>query len=355
MDIRYNRLANILVNYSTRVRRGEKVLIYMIEPEAMPLVQEVYKETIKAGGLAEVYFTSTYLERALLQYGSDEQVRWVPEVDRWSIDWADVWIGIRAIRNPYELHDIPPDRLAAHSAVLGQLSGIRVDSTRWVICRVPTEAFAQKAEMSLEEATDFFFNATVRDWENESKQWLKWKDAFQQAKEVRIVGRDTDLVFSTEGRTYTLANGDKNIPDGEFFTAPVETSVEGKIYFEFPGLYLGRKIHGIRLEFRGGKVVQASADNDVELLQRALDTDTGSRYVGEFGVGVNYGIDRYVYETLFDEKMGGTIHLALGRAYKENGGVVESNLHWDIVKDLRQEGEIWLDGRKVFERGKFLI
>lgn len=355
MDTRYNQLADILVNYSTRVQRGEKVLIYMIEPEAMPLVQEVYKETVKAGGLPEVYFNSTYFERALLKYGSDEQIRWVPEVDRWSIEWADVWIGLRAIRNPHELHDISAERLAAHSAVVGQLSGLRVDSTRWVICRVPTEAFAQKAEMSLDEATDFFFNATVRDWANESKQWERWKDAFQQAKQVRITGRDTDLTFSTEGRLYKLAAGDKNIPDGEFFTAPVETSVEGKVYFEFPGLYLGRKIHGIRLEFREGRVVRATADDDVELLHKALDTDEGARFVGEFGVGVNYGIDRYVFETLFDEKMGGTIHLALGRAYKENGGVVESNLHWDIVKDLRREGAIWLDGRKVFERGKFLI
>ncbi|MCC7354151.1 MAG: aminopeptidase [Anaerolineae bacterium] len=355
MDTRYNQLANILVNYSTRVQRGEKVLVYMIEPEAMPLAQEVYKETVKAGGLAEVYFNSAYFERALLKYGSDEQIRWTPEVDRWSIEWADVWIGLRAIRNPHELHDIPAERLAAHSAVVGQLSNLRVDSTRWVICRVPTEAFAQRAEMSLDEATDFFFNATVRDWATESKQWEKWKETFQQATQVRIVGRDTDLTFSTAGRTYKLADGDKNIPDGEFFTAPVETSVEGKVYFEFPGLYLGRKIHGIRLEFQGGRVVKATADDDEELLHKALDTDAGARFIGEFGVGVNYGIDRYVFETLFDEKMGGTIHLAMGRAYKENGGVVESNLHWDIVKDLRREGAIWLDGRKVFAQGKFLL
>jgi aminopeptidase len=171
---------------------------------------------------------------------------------------------------------------------------------------------------------------------------------------VRIVGHDTDLTFSTAGRTYIVGDGHINIPDGEVYTAPVEDSAEGVITFEYPGVYAGRTIDGIRLEFRAGAVVAATANMGEEFLQQILAIDDGARRIGEFGVGVNFGIDRFVGDILFDEKIGGTIHLALGRSYAECGGKNQSSLHWDLVKDLRREGAIELDGRRVFENGHFL-
>jgi aminopeptidase len=209
--------------------------------------------------------------------------------------------------------------------------------------------------MSLDAAMTFFFDATLRDWEEESRRYQRIQDLFQAAAQVRIVGRDTDLTFSTAGRTYVLGDGHINIPDGEVYTAPVDDSAEGVIAFEYPGVYAGRPIDGIRLEFRAGEVVVATAESGEEFLQQILALDDGARRIGEFGVGVNDGIDRFVGDILFDEKIGGTIHLALGRAYAECGGKNQSALHWDLVKDLRTEGAIELDGRRVLENGHFLV
>jgi aminopeptidase len=221
--------------------------------------------------------------------------------------------------------------------------------------RVPNESFAQAAGMSLGEAMEFFFDATLRDWEEASRRYRRIGDLFQTASRVRIVGRDTDLAFSTAGRTYVVGDGHINIPDGEVYTAPVEDSAEGVITFKYPGVYAGRTIDGIRLELRAGEVVAATADTGEEFLQQILAIDDGARRIGEFGVGVNFGIDRFIGDILFDEKIGGTIHLALGRAYAECGGKNQSALHWDLVKDLRREGAIELDGRRVFEDGRFLV
>ncbi|MFA9403471.1 MAG: aminopeptidase, partial [Anaerolineales bacterium] len=165
--------------------------------------------------------------------------------------------------------------------------------------------------------------------------------------------KETDLSFSTEGRIYEVADGHLNMPDGEIFTAPVDDSAEGHIYFEFPGVYFGERIPGIKLEFSKGEVIGATAEGNEELLKNLIDMDEGSSRIGEFGVGINYGIDRFAYDILYDEKIGGTIHIALGRAYAECGGINQSALHWDIVKDLRQEGQIYLDGKLVFEKGRY--
>src|SRR5581483_9352648 len=178
---------------------------------------------------------------------------------------------------------------------------------------------------------------------------------FESAERVRIVGTDTDISFSTAGRKYVAGDGEFNMPDGEIFTAPVDDSAEGEIRFEVPAVYANRKIPGIRLRFERGVVVEASADENGEFLNQILDMDDGARRLGEFGVGLNFGIRRWTYEVLFDEKIGGTVHLALGRAYGECGGVNESALHWDIVKDLRANGYVELDGKRVLENGQFLV
>jgi aminopeptidase len=355
IDARWQQLADILVNYSTEVKKGDRVLITMMEVETFPLAKAVYTAAVQAGGLPFVEFQSAYLERDLMKFGTSEQVDWVCEIQTQGMEWADVYIGLRGARNPNEFSNIESHKIASHKRSMGKISAMRNDLTRWVLIRVPNESFAQQASTSLDEMMEFFFNATLRDWQSEAVRWHEIKDRFQTSETVRITGRETDITFSTKGRVYEVADGRKNMPDGEIFTAPVDDSAEGTIFFEFPGVYMGRLVGGIRLDFEYGEVVSASAEQNEDLLVQLLAMDDGARRLGEFGVGLNYGIDRYAYDILYDEKIGGTIHLALGRAYAENKGVNKSALHWDIIKDLREEGAIYLDGNKVMENGKFLF
>jgi aminopeptidase len=353
IDERWRRTAEILVNYSTSVRSGERVLIVMVEPETFPLAAAVYEAAIRAGGLPHVQFASAYLERALMRHGTEAQVGWVPEPELNAIHWADVYIGLRGARNPHEFAGVPADVIAAHRRAMGVVSRARTERTRWVLVRVPNEAFAQQAGMALDETMAFFFRAVLRDWAEEARTYERIRERFQRAHTVHITGRGTDLTFSTVGRTYVVGDGRHNMPDGEIYTAPVDDSLEGVVTFEFPGIYAGVRIPDIRLVFERGRVVSAAASANADLLARILDTDAGARRVGEFGVGLNFGIDRFTGDVLFDEKIGGTVHLALGRAYAECGGTNDSAVHWDIVKDLRVEGTISLDGEKVFEDGGY--
>lgn len=351
----WNELAKVLVNYSLKIQSKDKVLITMMEVETLPLLKAVYTQIIKAGGFPFVEFQSALLERQLMLHGNQEQLDWVPEPSANAMEWADAYVGLRGNRNPYEFQGISPKMLKSHKKAMGQLSAMRTELSRWVLVRVPNESLAQQAEISLDEMMAFFFNATLRDWEQEVVRYREIKDVFQKAKQVRIVGKETDFSFSTEGRTYLIGDGSYNIPDGEIYTCPVDDSANGTIYFDFPGVYAGQRIHGIRLVFEDGVLVKASSASNEDLLHELIRMDDGASRIGEFGVGTNFGIDRFVYDILYDEKIGGTIHLALGRAYKECGGINKSALHWDIVKDLREQGEIFLDGERVFNAGKFLI
>jgi aminopeptidase len=353
-DPRWTELASILVDYSTRTGRGDKLLIAMTELETFPLTLAVYEAAVRAGAFPQVQFASAYLERALLRYGSDELVARVPDLEWQGLTCADTYIGLRGVRNPHELAGIPPQRLIAHKRAMGQVSTLRNQQTRWVLVRVPNESFAQQAGMTLEETMSFFFRATLRDWSAEARDYERVRALFQSAAQVRITSRDTDLTFSTAGRTYILGDGHINLPDGEVYTAPIDDSAEGFITFEFPSSYAGQTIEGIRLEFHQGEVVRASAQRGEAVLREALASDAGARRIGEFGIGVNTGIDRFTGDIFFDEKIAGTIHLALGRAYAECGGTNQSALHWDLVKDLRTAGAIELDGRTVFVDGKFV-
>lgn len=354
-DPRWSQLAEILVHYSTDTKPGDKVQITMMEIDTFPLARAVYAAAVKAGALPHIEFQSAYLERDLMLHGSMDQLNWVPEMQAHGMEWADVYIGLRGARNPHEFTGISAEKIAAHKKAMGIVSAMRNELTRWVLVRVPNESFAQQSETSLDEMMAFFFNATLRDWSAEAARYIEFQKVFQAAETVHIVGKDTDLSFSTKGRIYVVADGKLNMPDGEIFTAPVDNSAEGHIYFEFPGVYVGQRVEGIRLDFSKGEVIKASAASNEGLLYKLLEMDEGAKRIGEFGVGTNFGIDRFCYDILYDEKIGGTIHLALGRAYSECGGVNHSALHWDIIKDLRQQGEIYLDGKKVFENGKFLF
>ena len=209
-DPRWGQLADVLINYSTATQPGEKVLITLMEIETLPLARAVHAEAVKAGALPQVEFQSAYLERDLMLYGNQEQLDWVPELNAYGMEWADAYVGLRGARNPHEFTGIAPEKITAHKRAMGRVSAMRNELTRWVLVRVPNESFAQQAETSLEEMMDFFFNATLRNWAEESKRYHELLEVFQAAEEVRIVGYETDLSFSTKGRIYEAADGHLN-------------------------------------------------------------------------------------------------------------------------------------------------
>ena len=355
MDRRWKQLGELLVGYSTGVKPGEKVMIAMGEVDALPLVLGVYEAVIRAGGLPQVQFLSETLRHQLLKYGSREQLTWVPEIEAYGMEWADVYIGLRGASNIHEHDDIPVETLSLNQGAMGKVSSMRWEKTRWCLVRVPNAAFAQAAETDEETITEMFFNASLLDWKKESEKWSTWARRLDAGAAVRLTGRHTDLGFSVKGRRWIPGDGKINMPDGEIMTAPVEDSVNGQIFFEFPGVLSGRLINDIRLRFKDGRVVEAASTTNQEFLRSVIATDAGSSRVGEFAMGTNMSVDRFCKDILIDEKIGGTIHLALGRGYPECGSLNKSAIHWDIVKDIRAEGAVYLDGEPVLEKGKFLM
>ncbi len=355
MDKRWNELGKILVNYSTAVQPGEKVLIAMHEIETLPLVRAVYEHAIKAGGFVQVQFHSELLRHNLLEYGSIEQISWVPELESYGMEWADVYIGLRGAHNLFEMANISPEKLALSQRANGKISTMRWEKTRWNLVRVPNDSFAQQAHTDIETMMDMFFDSCLIDWNSCSQEWGRIASILEKGNHIRITGKKTDLSFSIKGRKWVVGDGKINMPDGEIFTAPDETTLNGTIYFEIPGVFGGRLIPDIQLTWKDGKLVEAYASENLEYLQQILDTDAGSKSIGEFAIGVNSSINVYTTDILIDEKIGGTIHIALGRPYKECGGTYSSSIHWDIVKDTRLEGEIFLDNQLIFKNGKIII
>lgn len=355
MDKRWYQLADILVNHSTRVARGERVMIAMHEVETLPLARATYESVIKAGGYPQVQFLSETLRHSLLKYGSDEQLSWVPEIEAYGMEWADVYIGLRGAHNLAELADIPTEKLTLNQRAMGKVSTMRWEKTRWTLVRVPNEAFAMQADTDEETITDMFFDACLLDWPAVSKDWFRLARILEQGKEIRITGKGTDLRFSVAGRKWVASDGRINMPDGEIFTSPVTETIDGTIEFEFPGVFGGRLMDNIRFVWDHGKLVSAESSTNQTFLQSVVHSDAGSSLIGEFAIGTNPGVTRFCKDILIDEKIGGTVHIAMGRAYPECGGTNKSSIHWDIVKDTRTEGAIYLDGRKVFENGRFLI
>ena len=355
MDPRWKRLGELLVNYSTRVRPGERVMIAMIEPETYPLVQAVYEATIKAGAFPQVQFLSETLRHSLLRFGGAGQINWVPEIESHGMEWADVYIGLRGAHNLYELSDIPSEILAANQEVMGKISALRWEKTRWCIIRVPNESFAQAAGTDTETIMDMFFDSCFLDWEEETKTWDVWAEKLNQGNQIRITGNKTDLSFSTKGRRWVPYAGITNMPDGEISTAPVNGTENGAIYFDFPGVLGGRLVYDIFLVWDNGVLTRAESSTEQEFLRSILNRDEGARAIGEFAFGANPKVTRFCKDILIDEKIGGTIHIAMGRAYPECGGTNKSAIHWDIIKDLRTQGVVYMDGNVIFEKGKITL
>jgi len=352
-DPRVEKLADILLHHSTRVQAGETVLISSTEL-GKPLVEEVFHKTLSLGAFPLLKLTFSNLQPLYYQAASGEQLDTLLEVEELTYKKADVLINIRAPGNMKQLTGIEPQRMTRRMQATRPIQEwVLSGNVRWVLCNYPTEALAQEAEMSLLDYEDFVFGATNIDWEKQAGFLEKIKEAFDRGSEVQLVGPNTDIRFNIQGRPGIKCGGEHNMPDGEVFYAPVEDSVEGYIKYDFPAIYQGKEVDGVFLEFKKGEVVKAEADKNRDMLKKVIETDAGARRVGEFGIGTNYSIKYFSKDTLFDEKIGGTVHLALGKSYPEAGGKNDSAVHWDMIKDLRRGGKIYLDGNMVQENGEF--
>jgi aminopeptidase len=365
-DRRVEQLADLLVNYSIAAKPGQKVAIQG-STLAEPLIRAVYASVLRAGAHPTVLAALPGLEEIFYRYASDEQLQHVPPPHRLVVETYDGLIALMGSANTKMLSNVPPQKMALNQRAAGEIQRIFMQrhstgQLRWVGTLFPTNASAQDAEMGLAEFEDLVYGACLPDlddpigywkrfssWQQRLVEWLRGK------KEVRVLGPDTDLRLSIAGRPFINCDGRANMPDGEVFTSPVEGSVEGHVRYTFPAIYRGREVVNVRLRLEKGRVVEATADKGEEFLRQTLDVDAGARVPGEFAIGTNTGITRFMRNTLFDEKIAGTFHMALGASIPESGGTNLSAVHWDMVCDLREGGEIRVDGELLHKDGKFVI
>jgi aminopeptidase len=365
-DQRAEALARVLVQYSTGVKRGDTCVIIAGTP-AEPLALAVYEEVLRAGGQPIVNLTMEGQAPAFYKLASDEQLDWVSPPESWSADEADVHIVLMADANTRALSGVDPARQTRRKTAVKPLMKRTMERSaagefRWGLTLFPTQAYAAEADMSLAEYEDFYYRACLCDRPDPIAAWRKQSDEVRRLaewmsgkEEVHIKADGTDLRMNISGRRFIPAEGKHNMPDGEFFTGPIEDSTTGEVRFSYPATYGGREVAGVRLRFEDGRVVDASADRNEDFLLEMLDTDDGARRLGELGIGANYGIERFTKEILLDEKIGGTVHLAVGMSYPETGGRNDSAVHWDMVCDLRQGGKIEVDGQDLQVNGSFVV
>jgi aminopeptidase len=365
-DIRVEKLADLMVNYSVAVKPGDKVVIQG-DTTGEPLIKAVYAKVLQAGGHPLTLITIPGMEEMMYKLGNDEQLKHVPEPYKQVMSTYDARIYVLSEANTKSLSSVDPAKSVVRAQSRSELMKIMMKRSasgelRWVLGPYPTNASAQDAEMSLTEYEDFVYGACLPDiddpigywkrfsaWQQKIVNWLKGK------KTIQVIGKETDLHLSIAGRNFENCDGKMNIPDGEVFTGPVEDSMEGNVYFSYPAIYGGREVTGVRLTFEKGIVVKATAEKNQEFLIKTIATDDGSKRVGEFAIGTNEGIKQFTREILFDEKIGGSFHMALGSGYPETGSTNESAIHWDMVCDLRDGGEIRVDDTLFYKNGKFVI
>jgi len=364
-DQRLDKLAQLLVTYSTAVKKDDLCRISG-DVITLPLVDALYEQVIKAGGHPFVQLTSDAMTDAFFQHASDEQLKFYSPIQQYSVEQIDVSLGLWGSENTKSLTNVNPRKQALSSqarkpylkrflerAALGEL--------RWVGTQFPTSSAAQDAEMSLREYTHFVLRGGLLHLDDPVAAWKKISvrqqhlvDFLNTTKEVHVIGKDTDLRLGVQGRHWVNCDGHENFPDGEVFTGPIEDAVDGTIRYSFPAVHHGRECHDIQLVFKAGKVVSARASKGEDFLHSMIEQDDGAKILGEFAIGTNFSIQQYTKNTLFDEKIGGTCHAALGQAYPETGGKNESGLHWDMVCDLRSPGSrIEVDGKVLLEAGRF--
>ena len=362
-DTRVEKLAKVLVHYSIHVKKGDWVRIdgSVVSQE---LIRAAYVEILRAGGNPMTRVSLPRLARDFYANASQEQLKFVAPTDLMEVQRLDASLSIWGGLNTKEFTGVDPKRLAVSRAARRGLFSrflkrIADGSIKWCGTQFPTDSSAQDAEMSLMEYEDFVYTAgkldkkdPVGEWRAVSRAQAKLVKFLNSLRTIRIVGPDTDLAFNVAGRKWINCDGHENFPDGEVFTGPVENSAEGRIRYTFPAIHGGREVENVRLTFKKGKVVEAKADKGEDYLQAMLDSDVGARYVGELAFGTNYSIKRFTKNTLFDEKIGGTMHIAVGASLPESGGRNKSSLHWDMVCDTRKGFTVYGDGKPIMKDGK---
>ena len=365
-DERVERLADVLVDYSVGVKKNDLVWIrsaYVAEP----LILAIYERCLERGAQPMIRASIPQAEPLFYRFAKEHQLDYVWEPDKWLYENADCFFSIISQANTRQLSKVDPAKKVkvakARQPLMDQFfKRAAVGELRWNVTLFPTEAHAQEAEMSLVEYEDFYYGAClvdaadpVAEWEKVAERHARLIDWMQGRNEVHIEGEGTDLILEVGGRIFLPADGKENFPDGEIFTGPIEDKTRGHISFTYPAIYGGIAVEDIRLDFEDGRVVEATAGKNEDYLIKTLDTDAGSRVLGEVGIGTNYGIEMFTGEILLDEKIGGTVHLAVGASYPESGGKNESAVHWDMVCDLRKGGRITVDGDTLMENGKLLV
>ncbi|MCL5428287.1 MAG: aminopeptidase [Chloroflexi bacterium] len=358
IDPRVSKQAEVIVDYCVKFQKGERAML-RFGFLGLPLLYEVYRLLLQRGA-AEVVFQPELGEEDLLEIflrnTTSEQRQTLPRIYDFAIHNVDCFIILDTPRNTHYASGLDPDHMSEYFKTLKPITDYRVRHTRWLVTQFPTEALAQDADMSLSDYENFLFSAINDvDWPALAEQQETLRKRVDATKQVRILGEGTDLIFSISGRAAESAAGKVNMPDGEVFTSVVENSANGHIQYTFPAIHYGKEFHGVTLEFEDGKVVKATASKGEEELNKILDQDEGARRIGEFGIGNNFAITKFAKNILFDEKIGGTIHLALGQGYEETKSENKSTLHWDMIKDLRTNGELWLDDELVQKNGQWLI
>ena len=359
MDPRIVKLAENLVNYSCRVKKGDKVYVNYIGAQTEPLALAVIDEIYKAGGMAFPHYINSRVQRRMIMGASSEQLKLMAEVDCLEMKNMDCYIGIRGTDNVSELSDVPEEKMAMYEKLYSTPvhHDIRVPKTRWVVLRYPNDAMAQLSGMSTEAFEDYYYKVCCLDYSKMNEAMKHLVDYMNKTDRVRLKGPGTDLTFSIKDIPAIPCAGELNIPDGEVFTAPVRDSVNGTISYNAPSLYQGVTYENVSFAFKDGKIVEASC-NDNAKINSLLDTDEGARYIGEFAIGVNPYVMAPMKDILFDEKINGSIHFTPGNSYDEAPNGNHSAIHWDLVWIQRPEyggGEIYFDDVLIRKDGLFVV
>jgi aminopeptidase len=355
-DLRTQKLAKLIVNYSVFVKPKEKVIISG-EEEAKDFVVALYKEVLLKGAHPVLRFRPSGISQFFYKYANKEQIEKFPDEFDYIVKNAQKYIGISTETNTRELTNCDSKKMTMREKIVHPISDYIVNEKPKIYrCTVgfPCQALAQEAEMSLIEYENFLYSACLQDWTQLGKKIDKILNCFRKGKKIWLIGEGVDLKFEINGKKAKADKGEENMPGGEVFMAPVRESLNGWIKFDYPAIRNGKEVTDICLKFENGKVIESKASKNEDFLKQMLATDENASYVGEFGIGCNPKVNKFTKDLLFDEKIGGTIHLALGMAYKENGGGNDSGIHWDIVKDMKK-AKIILDGKVVQENGKWKI
>ncbi|MDD3594372.1 MAG: aminopeptidase [Candidatus Gastranaerophilales bacterium] len=366
MENIWEKYAKVLVEYSTSIKKDDKVII-RAEAQAQPLIKAVYEEVLKKGAHPILRVSLDEINNSYYKYASDEQLDYIDDFVKMEYEKSDALIAISAPYNVKALSRVSAEKQARRSKATKGLSVKMLNRAangelNWVICNFPTNARAQEAKMSLEEYKEFLINSCylndkspVEQWKAMDKKQTQIAEILNTKSKIRITGEKTDVEFSVKDRKWISCAGKNNFPDGEIFTSPVEDSANGEIYFDFPAIYRGNEVNGIYIKLKDGKVIEAKAEKNEPFLLKMLSQDEGASFVGEVAIGTNNMIQDITGDILFDEKIGGSIHIAFGASYPETGGKNESGLHWDIIKNMKNNGKIYADDELIYKNGKFLI